>query len=54
MGYKLLGFVVWQAGKWWTRRKLSGTPAKLALGGFGAALVAGALLAGRQAAASGD
>jgi hypothetical protein len=48
MGYKLLGFVVWQGGKWWARRKLSGAPAKLAVGGLGAALLAGVLLAGRQ------
>ena len=55
MGYKLLGFAVWQGGKWWARRKLSGTPAKLAVGGLGAALVAGAVFAGRQAVAgSGD
>jgi hypothetical protein len=50
MGYKVLGFVVWQGGKWWARRKLSGAPAKVAVGGLGAAVVAGVLLAGRQAA----
>lgn len=49
MGYKLLGYVVWQGGKWYARRKLGGTPTKLALAGLGVALVAGALVAGRQA-----
>ena len=24
MGYKALGFIVWQGGKWYARRKLSG------------------------------
>jgi hypothetical protein len=48
MGYKLLGFVVWQGGKWWMRRKLSSGPAKLAVAGLGAALVAGVVAAGRQ------
>jgi hypothetical protein len=52
MGYKALGFVVWQGGKWWARRKLSGAPAKLAIAGLGAAVVAGVLVAGRQATSS--
>ncbi len=49
MGYKLLGFAVWQGSKWYLRRRMSGTAAKLALAGVGAAVVAGALVAGRQA-----
>ena len=52
MGYKALGFVVWQGGKWWMRRKLSGRQAKLAVAGLGVAGVAvlgGAIAAGRQA-----
>jgi hypothetical protein len=52
MGYKVLGFVVWQGSKWWARRKLSGAPAKLAIAGLGAAVVAGVLVAGRQATSS--
>lgn len=54
MGYKVLGFVVWQGGKWWIRRKLSGTQAKLAMAGLGAAglaVVGGAIAAGRQSGA---
>jgi hypothetical protein len=49
MGYKALGFIVWQGGKWYARRKLSGTSAKLAVAGLGAAIVAGLIAAGRQA-----
>ncbi|HTU28377.1 MAG TPA: hypothetical protein VMF07_03280 [Solirubrobacteraceae bacterium] len=49
MGYKALGFIVWQGGKWYARRKLSGTSAKLAIAGLGAAIVAGLIAAGRQA-----
>ena len=50
MGYKLLGFVVWQGSKWYVRRRMSGVGAKLAIAGVGAAVVAGVLVAGRQAA----
>ena len=48
MGYKALGFIVWQGGKWYARRKLSGTGSRLAIAGLGAAVVAGAIAAGRQ------
>jgi hypothetical protein len=48
MGYKALGFVVWQGGKWYARRKLAGAPAKLAVAGLAVAVVAGVLVAGRQ------
>jgi hypothetical protein len=50
MGYKLLGFAVWQGSKWYVRRRISGARAKLAVAGVGAAVVAGVLVAGRQAA----
>jgi hypothetical protein len=49
MGYKLLGFVVWQGSKWYVRKRYAGTASKAALAGVGAAIVAGVLLAGRQA-----
>jgi hypothetical protein len=52
MGYKLLGFAVWQGSKWYMRRRLSGVRAKLAVAGLGAAVVAGVLVAGRQAGSS--
>jgi hypothetical protein len=53
MGYKVLGFAVWQGSKWYLRRRMRGARAKVAIAGLGAALVAGVLVAGRQAA-SGD
>ncbi len=52
MGYKVLGFAVWQGSKWYVRRRMSGARAKLAIAGIGAAVVAGVLVAGRQATAS--
>jgi hypothetical protein len=52
MGYKVLGFAVWQGSKWYLRRRMSGARAKVAIAGLGAALVAGVLVAGRQAASS--
>jgi hypothetical protein len=50
MGYKTLGFIVWQGGKWYARRKLGGATSKLAVGGLAAAVVAGVVAAGRQGA----
>ena len=47
MGYKLLGFVVWQGGKWYIRRRYSGVAAKAALAGLGVAVVAGGVVAAR-------
>lgn len=52
MGYKLLGFVVWQGGRWWLRRKLSDRQTRLALAGLGVvglAVAGGAIAAARQA-----
>jgi len=49
MGYKVLGYVVWQGGKWYVRRKLPEAPPKLALAGIaGAALAGGALVVQRR------
>ena len=53
MGYKVLGFAVWQGSKWYLRRRMGGARAKVAIAGVGAAVVAGVLVAGRQAT-SGD
>ena len=49
MGYKLLGFAVWRGSKWYLRRRISGFRAKAAIAGVGAVVVAGVLVAGRQA-----
>jgi hypothetical protein len=52
MAYKLLGFVVWQGGKWYLRRRASGARRKLAIAGLSAAVAAGVIIAGRQASSS--
>jgi hypothetical protein len=52
MGYKVLGFLVWQGAKFYLRRQVSGPRAKLAVAGVSAAVLAGAVVAGRQAAAN--
>jgi hypothetical protein len=51
MGYKILGFVVWRAGNWYLRRRLGGTSRKLVIAGLAGAVVAGAVVAQRRAAA---
>jgi hypothetical protein len=50
MGYKILGFAVWQGSKWYMRRRMGGAKAKLAAAGVGALVIAGVAAAGRQAA----
>ncbi len=51
MGYKLLGYVVWQGGKWYAKRRLRGAQRSLAITGAGALVLAGLLAASRQRAA---
>ena len=52
MGYKLLGFVVWQVGKWYVRRRMRGYERAAAIGGAAAGVAAlaigGAIVAQRQ------
>jgi hypothetical protein len=48
MGYKLLGFAVWQGGKWYLRRRLPDAKRKVAIGGAVLAVGVGALVAQRQ------
>jgi hypothetical protein len=52
MGYKVLGFAVWQGSKWYLRRRMSGARTKVAIAVVGVAVVAGVLVAGRQASSS--
>jgi hypothetical protein len=52
MGYKVLGFVVWQGSKWYLRRRMMGARREVALAAVGAAIVAGVVVAGRQATSS--
>ncbi len=48
MGYKLLGFVVWQGAKLYFRRRAPGTAGKLAIGGLATVALAGVFVARRQ------
>jgi hypothetical protein len=51
MGYKVLGYVVWQGGKLYFRHKLPGSAPKLAMAGIaGVALAGGALVVQRRVA----
>lgn len=52
MGYKILGFAVWQGAKWYLRRRFPGAPRKLAIGALAALLISGAIAAQRQRASS--
>ncbi|MGO9495495.1 MAG: hypothetical protein ACLQA5_02080 [Solirubrobacteraceae bacterium] len=54
MGYKLLGYMVWQGTKWYFRRRVPEAPPKAALaaGVAGVALAGGALFAAQRRAAS--
>lgn len=51
MQFKILGYVIWRAGKWYARRRLRGAGRKLALAGVSAAVLGGVVVAGRSAAA---
>jgi hypothetical protein len=49
MGYKLLGYVVWQGGKWYLRRRFPHAGRKLAIGGaVTLVLLGGAVAFGAQ------
>jgi hypothetical protein len=55
MGYKFLGFIVWQGTKWYLRRRVEfGTGQKIAIAGVAGAAIAGAVVAGRHASSSGS
>ena len=49
MGYRLLGYVIWRAGKWYARRRFPGARRKAAIAGVSAAVLGGAIVAGRAA-----
>lgn len=52
MGYKILGFAVWQGAKWYLRRQVTDSRTKIAVAGVSAAVAVGLIAAGRQAASS--
>jgi uncharacterized protein involved in exopolysaccharide biosynthesis len=49
MGYKLLGFVVWQGAKWYLRRRFPNAPRNLAIAGVAGVLLAGAAVTAQRA-----
>ena len=56
MGYKVLGYAVWQAAKWYIRGSVPGKSRKpstrtMAVAGAGAAVLAGAVVAQRRISA---
>jgi hypothetical protein len=48
MGYKILGFAVWQGGKWYARRRFQGARRRLVVAGLAGVVIAGVLAAQRQ------
>jgi hypothetical protein len=48
MGYKVLGFAVWQGSKWYLRRRTRGAKRKVAIAGITVAVGLGVLAAQRQ------
>lgn len=52
MGYKLLGFAVWQGAKWYLRRRMAGTARKAAIAGVAGLAVVGAVAVARQQGSS--
>jgi hypothetical protein len=48
MGYKLLGFAVWQGSKWYLRRRMTGYRRKAVIAGLSAVVIAGVIAAGRK------
>lgn len=49
MGYKLLGFIVWNGARWYVRRKYPDMPRKAAIaGGLAGALLIGGVVVQRR------
>jgi len=48
MAYKLLGFAVWQGGKWYVRRRFNGVRRKIVIAGLTAVVLGGVAAAQRQ------
>jgi hypothetical protein len=47
MGYKVLGFAVWQGAKWYLRRKFPNSGRKLAIAGAAGGLIVGGFMVAR-------
>jgi hypothetical protein len=54
MGYKILGFIVWQGGRLFVRSRFTGFQRKAIVAGLGAVVIAGVVAAGRGATSSSD
>ena len=53
MGYKILGYAVWNGAKWYLRRRYGGGPKKAAAAGIvGVGIVALAVAASRRSSGS--
>ncbi len=52
MGYKILGFAVWQGGKWYVRRRMRGSARKAAIAGAAGLAAVGAVAVVRQQGSS--
>ena len=52
MGYKLLGFAVWQGSKWYVKRRAHGMRRKAVITGLAGVAVAGLLVAAQRQQAS--
>jgi len=52
MGYKLLGYIVWQAGKWYARRRAHEARRGIALAAVVALVLGGVLAAAARQKAS--
>ncbi|MGI8429393.1 MAG: hypothetical protein ACR2OB_08835 [Solirubrobacteraceae bacterium] len=52
MVYKMLGFVVWQGGKWYARRRFRGAGQDLALAAVTAVVAFGVIAAQRRSASA--
>ncbi len=48
MGYKVLGFLVWQGGKWYLRRRVPDVRRKAAIAALGGLALGGLIVAQRQ------
>jgi hypothetical protein len=54
MGYKLLGFVVWQGAKFYLRRRFPGAGRKVAIGAAAGGLIVGGVVIARAVRSGGE
>jgi len=54
MGYKVLGFVVWQGAKWYLRRRVPDVGRKVAIAALAGGLIAGGIAVAHAARSDDD